>query len=305
PRDGLLPDQLLKNADAALYCAKAEGRRAYRLFDPQMAVHRQVRIDTEAQLRAALAEESFQVFYQPIVSLTSDAIVGLEALVRWQHPERGLVYPDEFIPLAEETGMIVPLGAWVLREACRQASLWPPAIRLSVNVSPIQFKSAKFVETVRNALHESGLPAQRLDLELTESALLQESDGTLAVLNELRRLGVGISLDDFGTGYSSLGYLRSFRFDRIKIDRSFVGDLLQRAESEAIVRAVVGIGNTLGISTVAEGVETRGQLRRLRAHGCSEAQGYLFSKAKPADEITAMLATFEGPRTGTDTLASA
>ena len=305
PRDGILPDQLLKNADVALYCAKAEGRRAYRLFEPSMAVQRQARLDTEGELRDALADESFAIFYQPIVSVTSNAIVGLEALLRWRHPVRGLVYPDEFIPIAEDTGMIVRLGEWVLRGACRRASQWPAAIRLSVNVSPTQFRGANFVETVCDALEESGLPAHRLDLEITESVLLQDTEGTLAVLNELRRLGVGISLDDFGTGYSSFGYLRSFRFDRIKIDRSFVGDLLQRAESEAIVRAVVGIGNALGISTVAEGVESRGQLQRLRAHGCSEAQGYLFSKAKPAEEISALLAAFPGRRSGTGALASA
>jgi diguanylate cyclase (GGDEF)-like protein/PAS domain S-box-containing protein len=305
PRDGILPDQLLKNADFALYAAKADGRRACRLFEPSMAVHRQRRLDTEGELREALADETFAIFYQPIVSVASGAVIGLEALVRWQHPVRGLVYPDEFIPIAEDTGMIVPLGEWVLRGACRQASQWPAAIRVCVNVSPTQLRSATFLETIYGALQESGLSADRLDIEITESVLLQACDGTLAVLNELRRLGVGISLDDFGTGYSSLGYLRSFRFDRIKIDRSFVGDLLQRAESEAIVRAVIGIGSALGISTVAEGVETRGQLQRLRSHGCSEAQGYLFSKARPAEEITAMLAAFPSPQSDWDTLASA
>ncbi len=295
PRDGALPDQLLKNADAALYCAKAEGRRAYRFFDPHMAVDRQVRLDTEAQLREALVSESFRVLYQPIVDLTSSAITGLEALVRWQHPVRGTIAPDAFIPLAEETGMIVPLGAWVLRRACRDAALsWPATTRLCVNVSSIQIKSPNFVATVRDALHESGLQAGRLELEITESILLQRSDGTLAVLNELRGMGVAISLDDFGTGYSSLGYLRSFRFDRIKIDRSFVGDLLESAESEAIVRAVVGIGNALGIATVAEGIETRGQLQRLRSFGCTEGQGYHFSKPKPADVIVAMLGAVAG-----------
>ena len=292
PRDGMLADQLLKNADVALYCAKAEGRRSYRLFEPSMAAHRQGRLDTEGELRDALADESFVIFYQPIVAIASGAIVGLEALVRWQHPVRGLVYPDAFIPIAEETGMIVPLGEWVLRGACRHASQWPETIRLSVNVSPTQLRGATFMETVHRALRESGLPAHRLDIEITESVQLHACDGALAALNELRAMGVGISLDDFGTGYSSLGYLRSFRFDRIKIDRSFVGDLLQRAESEAIVRAVIGIGNSLGIATVAEGVETRGQLQRLRSHGCSEAQGYLFSKARPPDEIAAMLAAF-------------
>jgi diguanylate cyclase (GGDEF)-like protein/PAS domain S-box-containing protein len=304
PRDGIAADQLLKNADVALYCAKADGRRNYRLFEPSMAAHRQVRLDTEGELRAAIDGESFVTFFQPIVSLTSDAVVGLEALVRWQHPVRGLVYPDEFIPIAEETGMIEPLGAWVLREACRHASQWPAPLRLSVNVSPIQLRSATFMDAVHTALRESGFPANRLDIEITESVQLHACDGTLAALNELRAMGVGISLDDFGTGYSSLGYLRSFRFDRIKIDRSFVGDLLQRAESEAIVRAVIGIGNSLGIATVAEGVETRGQLQRLRSHGCSEAQGFLFSKARPAAEIAGMLAAFASTQTEQNTASA-
>jgi diguanylate cyclase (GGDEF)-like protein/PAS domain S-box-containing protein len=304
PRDGVLADQLLKNADAALYCAKADGRRSYRLFEPSMAAQRQGRLDTEGELRDALAGEQFVTFFQPIVSMASGAIVGLEALVRWQHPVRGLIYPDAFIPIAEETGMIVPLGEWVLREACRQASQWPESIRLSVNVSPTQLRSATFMDAVHGALRESGLPANRLDIEITESVQLYACDGTLAALNELRAMGVAISLDDFGTGYSSLGYLRSFRFDRIKIDRSFVGDLLQRAESEAIVRAVIGIGNSLGIATVAEGVETRGQLQRLRSHGCSEAQGYLFSKARPAAEIPGLLAAFTSAQTERNTVSA-
>ena len=289
PQDGTQPDQLLKNADTALYCAKAEGRRGYRFFAAHMAVNRQDRLDMEAQLRDALVTEPFRVVYQPIVDLASSGITGLEALVRWEHPVRGTIAPDAFIPLAEDTGMIVPLGAWVLRQACRDAVLFRPDTRVCVNVSSIQIKSPHFVTTVRDTLRASGLLAARLELEITESILLQQSDGTLSVLNELRRMGVGISLDDFGTGYSSLGYLRSFRFDRIKIDQSFVGDLLESAESEAIVRAVVGIGNTLGIATVAEGIETRGQLRRLRGFGCTEGQGFHFSEARPAGEIAATL----------------
>jgi diguanylate cyclase (GGDEF)-like protein/PAS domain S-box-containing protein len=305
PRDGIRPDQLLSNADVALYCAKAEGRQAYRLFEPSMAAHRQARLDAEGELRGALDDESFTIFYQPIVSLATDAIVGFEALARWRHPVRGLVYPNDFIPLAESTGMIARLGEWVLRGACRRAAEWPATVRLSVNVSALQLRGAKFVGVVRSALDESGLPAHRLDLEITESVLMQESDETLATMNELRSMGMGISLDDFGTGYSSLGYLRSFRFDRIKIDRSFVGDLLQRAESEAIVRAVVGIGDALGIATVAEGVETRGQLQRLRAQGCSEAQGFLISKPRPAEDIPLMLAAFALPPSGSGTQAFA
>ena len=287
---------MLRNADTALYCAKAEGRRGYRFFEPQMAVNRQDRLDMEAELREALVAESFRVVYQPIVELTTGAITALEALVRWQHPVRGTIAPDAFIPLAEETGLIVPLGAWVLRQACRDAALFRTATRICVNVSSIQIKNPSFVATVRDTLRASGLRPERLELEITESILLQRSDGTLAVLNELHRMGVGIALDDFGTGYSSLGYLRSFRFDRIKIDRSFVGDLLESAESEAIVRAIAGIGNTLGIATVAEGIETRGQLRRLRGFGCTEGQGFHFSKPRPAAEIAATLADFSGAR---------
>ena len=294
PRDGVLPDQLLKCADFALYGAKADGRRACRLFEPAMAIQRQERLDTEGELREGLARQEFVLFYQPIVGIASGAVTGLEALVRWQHPVRGLVAPDDFIPVAEDTGMIVPLGEWVLHEACRNAMAWPEAINLSVNVSPAQFRSANFLETVGSALRRSGLPATRLDIEITESVLLQPSEATLAVLHELRSLGISISLDDFGTGYSSLAYLRNFRFDRIKIDRTFIGDLLQRAESDAIVRAVIGIGNTLGIATVAEGVETRAQLRRLRSHGCSQAQGYLFSKPRPAVDVAIMLEAFPG-----------
>ena len=305
PHDCVLADQLLKNADSALYGAKAAGRRGYKVFQPSMAVRRQIRLDTEGELRDALAAKSFEMFYQPIVTVASATIVGFEALVRWRHPVRGLIYPDEFIPIAEDTGIIVPLGDWILRDACRRASQWPGGIRVSVNVSAIQFRNASFVETVRSALAESGLSASRLDLELTESVLLKHNDGMLAVLNELRRLGVTMSLDDFGTGYSSLGYFRNFRFDRIKIDRSFIEELVQREESDAVVRAVVGIGRALAMSTVAEGVETRAQLLRLRELGCVEAQGFLFCEARPAAEIPAILAAFQSDWTPAGTLALA
>jgi diguanylate cyclase (GGDEF)-like protein/PAS domain S-box-containing protein len=305
PQDGVLSDQLLKNADSALYGAKAAGRRGYRIFQPSMAVHRQTRLDTEGELRDALAAGSFEVFYQPILKVATDAIVGFEALVRWRHPVRGLIYPEHFVPIAEDTGIIVPLGEWVLREACRQASRWPAGVRVSVNVSPIQFRTAAFIETVRGALAASGLHASRLDLEVTESVLLQQTGETLAVLNSLRQLGVTISLDDFGTGYSSLGYLRNFRFDRIKIDRSFIGDLGRRDESDAVVRAVVGIGAALAIVIVAEGVETHAQLQRLRQLGCVEAQGFLYCDARPAAEIPALLAAFQSDRLAVGNLALA
>ena len=305
PQDGVPSDQLLRNADSALYAAKAAGRHGYKVFQPSMTVDRQVRLDTEGELHDALAAESFEIFYQPIVSVGSGSIIGFEALVRWRHPVRGLIYPDEFIPIVEDTGMIVPLGEWILRGACRDASQWAADVRVSVNVSAIQFRNAAFVDTVRNALAASGLPANRLELEVTESVLLRQNQETLTVLNDLRRLGVSISLDDFGTGYSSLGYLCNFRFDRLKIDRSFVNGLGRREESDAVVQAVVGIGAALGISTVAEGVETRAQFQRLRRLGCVEAQGFLFSEARPANEIPAMLAAFRSHRSTAGSLAFA
>ncbi len=289
PQDGTDPDRLLKNADLALYRAKAEGRNTYRLFEPEMELHVRAKRTLELELRQALLDDAFTVFYQPMMRLDSNEIAGFEALVRWRHPERGLLCPGEFIPLAEETGAIVELGARVLRAACRQAATWPPSVGLSVNLSPVQFKTGNLVGTVIDALRESGLAAHRLELEITESVLLQENDKTLAALHDLRSLGVGISLDDFGTGYSSLRHIRSFRFDKIKIDRSFVADMLQSVESDAIVHAVIGLGAALGITTVAEGIETPEQLRRLRALGCIQGQGFLFSEPRPSEDIPALL----------------
>ncbi len=298
PTDGTDPETLLENADIALYRAKEEGRNTYRLFEREMGMRARAKRTLELALREALIQRAFTVFYQPMISLASNAIVGVEALVRWRHPERGLIAPADFIPIAEETGLIVQLGDWVLREACRQAAPWPPSVRLSVNLSPIQFKRGNLVNTLVEALHESGLAAHRLDLEITESVLLQKDDETLAVLRDIRGLGVGISLDDFGTGCSSLSYIHSFRFDKIKIDRSFVVNLVQSAESSAIVRAVIRIGEALGVTTVAEGVETAEQIRQLRTDGCSEAQGYFFSEPRPGEEIPAFLESFERARSG-------
>jgi diguanylate cyclase (GGDEF)-like protein len=290
PTDAADPDQLLKNADMALYRAKADGRGTYRFFEPAMDARMQARRALELDLGKALGNGEFELHYQPIINLEREEICGVEALLRWHHPERGLVAPVDFIPLAEETGQIVPIGDWILHQACRQAAAWPSHIRVAVNISPVQFKRGHLSEAVVNALTRSGLAANRLELEITESVLLVESEATLATLHRLRNIGVRISMDDFGTGYSSLSYLRSFPFDKIKIDQSFVHDLAANADSMAIIRAVTGLGTSLGMATTGEGVETREELDYLKREGCTEAQGYFFSKPKPAREIEAMLA---------------
>jgi diguanylate cyclase (GGDEF)-like protein len=289
PEDGKNPDELLKKADLALYRAKADGRGTYRYFETGMDARAQARRILELDLRAALHRQEFEVYYQPIRDVASDQVVAFEALVRWNHSLRGMISPVNFIPLAEETGLIVQLGDWVLRQACTDASGWPQDVDVAVNLSPVQFKNPNLVSQVKAALQASGLPAHRLELEITESVLLQNSAATLAVLHELRGFGVRISLDDFGTGYSSLSYLRSFPFDKIKIDRSFVSELATRDDSMAIVRAVTGLGKSLGIVTTAEGVETEAQFELLRREGCTQAQGYLFSQPRPAAEVNAML----------------
>jgi len=254
-----------------------------------MDARAQARRILELDLRAALQRDEFEVYYQPIRDVASDSVVAFEALVRWNHSLRGMIAPVNFIPLAEETGLIIPLGDWVLRQACLDAAGWSQGITVAVNLSPVQFKNPNLVTSVKAALQASGLAADRLELEITESVLLQNSETTLAVLHELRGFGVRISLDDFGTGYSSLSYLRSFPFDKIKIDRSFVTELATREDSMAIVRAVTGLGKSLGIVTTAEGVETEAQFELLRQEGCTQAQGYLFSQPRPAAEVERML----------------
>jgi EAL domain-containing protein (putative c-di-GMP-specific phosphodiesterase class I) len=236
-----------------------------------------------------LVNGEFELYYQPLVNLAADEISAFEALLRWNHPERGLVAPLEFIPLAEETALIVPIGEWVLRQACREAVKWPSHIRVAVNVSPAQFTRQNLSQVVMSALAGSGLAAQRLELEITESVLLLGSESTLATLHQLRKMGVRISMDDFGTGYSSLSYLRSFPFDKIKIDRSFVHDASSNEDSMAIIRAVTGLGASLRMTTTGEGVETQEELEYLKREGCIEAQGYLFSKPRPASEVYKML----------------
>ncbi|HEV7255903.1 MAG TPA: EAL domain-containing protein [Mesorhizobium sp.] len=290
PSDSIDVDQLLKCADMALYRAKADGRGTYRFFEAEMDAKMQSRRALEMALRKALQNDEFEVFYQPLVEAKSEQITGFEALLRWKQTERGYVPPSEFIPLAEEIGLIGRIGAWVLRQACCEAAKWPEHLKIAVNLSPVQFKGQALVLDVTSALGAAGLSPHRLELEVTETVMLQDTETTLGILHLLRELGVRISMDDFGTGYSSLSYLRKFPFDKIKIDQSFIRDLSDKADSAAIVRAVTTLSSDLGISTTAEGVETQEQFDRLRKEGCTEVQGYLFSRPRPAREIPAMLA---------------
>ncbi len=289
PTDARDSEGLLRAADMALYRAKAEGRGVHRFFEPAMDVAIQARRGVELDLRAALAEQQFALAFQPFLGLSDNRIAGFEALVRWHHPIRGVVSPAAFVPIAEETGMIVPLGEWVLRQACREAARWPDAVRVSVNLSPVQFRSGDIDATVIAALRDAGLDPHRLELEITEGVLLQDNASTVAMLHRLKGIGVRIAMDDFGTGYSSLGYLRAFPFDKIKIDRAFVADLSVRPDALAIVRAVTTLADSMGMSTTAEGVETEEQLAHLRGAGCTEVQGYLISRPVPADAVAPML----------------
>ncbi|MGZ5850714.1 MAG: putative bifunctional diguanylate cyclase/phosphodiesterase, partial [Methyloceanibacter sp.] len=282
------PDRMLRNADVALYRAKTDGRNAFRHYDPSMDNHLEVKKALERSIRNALARGEFELNYQPIVDARSERICGFEALVRWRHPERGLIMPSEFIAVAEEIGLIVPLGEWVLRKACDDAAGWPPYLSLAVNISPAQC-NAVLTQTVLNALGASRLAPERLELEITESALLQENSTTLASLHQVRALGVRIAMDDFGTGYSSLSYLRSFPFDKIKVDQSFVRDILVHPDCLAIVRAVAGLGVNFGVPTTAEGVETREQLEQVRIAGCTQCQGYYFGRPMPNEHVQKLL----------------
>jgi diguanylate cyclase (GGDEF)-like protein len=293
PDDGQDVDQLLKNADMALYRAKDDGRGRFHFFESEMDAKAQARRMLELDLRKAIAAGEFEVFYQPIVNLAENKISGFEALLRWNHPTRGRVQPDEFIPLAEETGLIVAIGEWAIRQACAEAKTWPSDLRVAVNVSPVQFRSKSLLSCIMSALAASGLHADRFELEITEAVLMHNDDVTLAVLHQLRGLGVRISMDDFGTGYSSLSYLRGFPFDKIKIDRSFVRDLIEKPDSIAIIRAVTGLGQSFGMTTTAEGVETQEQLDQMRAEGCTEAQGFYYGRPMPANEIARLLSASE------------
>jgi diguanylate cyclase (GGDEF)-like protein len=293
PNDGIEPDKLLKSADMALYRAKNDGRDSYRFFEPDMDAKMQLRRKMEIDLRLALRLGEFEVYYQPLITLKSEKICGFEALLRWHHPERGIVLPMEFIPIAEEIGLIGQIGAWVLKRACLEATAWPDDINIAVNLSPAQFKYRSVVLDVAAALGASGLSAHRLEVEITETVLLQDTETTIRSLDELRNLGVRISMDDFGTGYSSLAYLQKFPFDKIKIDRSFVENLAEHPQSIAIVRAVMALSISLGMKTTAEGVETEDQLRTLKEEGCTEVQGFLFSRPVPAAEVAQLLQRYK------------
>jgi diguanylate cyclase (GGDEF)-like protein len=289
PTDGEDADRLLRNADLALYRAKADGKSTFRFFEPEMDARAQARRQLEIDLRSALAAETLEVHYQPLVDLVSREVIGFEALLRWPHATRGYIPPAEFVPLAEETGLITPLGNFVLRRACADATSWPSHVKLAVNLSPMQFRVGNVLSTVKDALAESGLEPERLDLEITESVLLDRTDHVITHLHSLRALGVRISMDDFGTGYSSLSYLRAFPFDKIKIDRSFVRDLQGNRHTLAIVRAILGLATGLDMKVVAEGIETQADLACLAAEGCKEGQGFLFSEARPQAEVIKLL----------------
>jgi PAS domain S-box-containing protein len=289
PPEGIAGDKLFKNADLALYRAKKEGRETFRFFEPAMLVEADERRRLEAALRRALANGEFDLHYQPFVDIATGRVTGFEALARWRHPERGLVPPQAFIALAEETGLIVALGEWVLRAACAEAATWPSDLRVAVNISPVQLQRGFLAESVVSALAASGLPARRLELEVTESALLQAEEQVTRVLNDLRTLGVRAAIDDFGTGYSSLGYLCKFPIDRIKIDRSFI-QRLSDATAAAVVHAIIGLGRQLGMAVTAEGIETPEQLEMVREAGCAEVQGFFFSPPRSIRDIHDMLA---------------
>jgi diguanylate cyclase (GGDEF)-like protein len=295
PQDGDEPDQLLRHADLALYRAKADGRGTHRFFEVGMDQRMRTRRTLELELRRGLAAGEFTLHYQPTIDLRSRRISGFEALLRWRHPERGLVSPGDFVPLAEETGLIVPLGEFALRRACADATGWPPHLKVAVNLSPLQFGGAGPLAAVERALAESGLPPHRLEVEITETAMLADTELVIGTLRRLKALGVRIAMDDFGTGYSSLNYLRKFPFDRVKIDRSFIS-ALDDPTGGAIVRAVTALCQTLGMETTAEGVESVEQLMALTGGGCDEAQGFLFSRPRPVEELPGLLRQIDEAR---------
>ncbi|WP_135468236.1 putative bifunctional diguanylate cyclase/phosphodiesterase [Crenalkalicoccus roseus] len=287
---------LLRNADLALHRAKAEGRRSWCRFMPGMEEALRARLDTEADLRSALSGNEFEILYQPVFDLRAGRPAGFEALLRWHHGRRGLVPPSEFVPVAEQSGLIIPIGRWVLQQACLEAAGWPAPLKVAVNLSPVQFRSGDLVRTVREALALSGLAPGRLELEITETTLLQDNEAVLGMLQELRALGIRVALDDFGTRYSSLSYLRAFPFDKIKIDQSFVRDMSNRADCLTIVRSVARLAAQLGMTATAEGVETAEQRAQVEAAGCTEAQGYLFGRPEPAGTLERWFRDLRHPR---------
>ncbi len=293
PEHGIAADQLMKCADLALYRAKAQGRNTWRFFDPEMDAQIQARRALEVDLHRAFAANEFHIDFQPLINLATNEVVGMEALVRWTHPDRGAISPAEFIPIAEETGLIVPLGEWILHQACAEAMKWPAKIKLAVNLSPIQFRNRTLVSVIINALAAARLPAARLELEITEAALMQNDDSVVSMLHQLRELGVRIAMDDFGTGYSSLSYLRRFPFDRIKIDQSFIADSDSNADSAVIVRTIVALGKALGIETTAEGIESVEQLELVLRAGCTEGQGYLIGRPRSASDVHELICEYK------------
>ena len=304
PSDGDESDKLLKNADMALSRAKADFRGTFSFFEAEMDARAQTRRKIEIELREAIQNDVLRPYYQPLVDLSTGRITGFEALVRWPHPERGMISPGEFIPVAEETGLINAVGGLMLRRACMDAAQWPDDVRVAVNLSPLQFRVGNLLSVVMDTLKQTGLPPTRLEFEITETLLLEKSDQVLATLHALRSLGVRISMDDFGTGYSSLSYLRSFPFDKIKIDQSFVRDLGANPDAQAIVRSIISLGKGLGVTITAEGVETEAELSCLRNEGCHEGQGFLFSRARPNAEIVRLLEAQRGETDAGDALVA-
>jgi diguanylate cyclase (GGDEF)-like protein len=291
PQDGATAEVVLRNADMALLRAKQTGRNTFSFFEQGMDARIQKRAALEHDMRAALRAGQFTLAYQPRINLRTNRVAGVEALVRWEHPKDGLLLPGEFISVAEESALILPLGEWILRTACEQAKSWP-GLTLAVNISPVQFKSRNFLHAVRQALEETGLEPGRLELEVTEGILLENTEQSVATLRELRDLGVRLSMDDFGTGFASLSYLLRFEFDKIKIDRSFILSIADRISADAIVRSVLGLGHSLNMEVCAEGVETLEQLEFLRREGCDEVQGFLFSEPVRADEVDLLASSF-------------
>jgi diguanylate cyclase (GGDEF)-like protein len=297
PLDGDNADDLLMDADLALYAVKAGGRGTYRFYETSMNEGLQDRRQIEMDLREALERGELELHYQPIIDLRSNVVTGFEALARWRHPVRGMVPPALFIPVAEDSGLILPLGEWALAEACRRAAQWPDHLKIAVNLSPVQFSIPNLYNVVKSTLAETGLAPHRLELEITERLFMEDSEKTLSTLHRLKELGVRISMDDFGTGYSSLSYLRSFPYDKIKVDRAFISDLAEGTEHVVIVQAVVSIARALGMATTAEGVETAGQREFLKALGCDEAQGYLFSAPVPIEKVPEIIAEWAAKKT--------
>lgn len=287
--DGGSSEELIRNADLALFKAKSAGRSTFRFFTESMDIELQARRSMEIDLQRALVLEQFKLAYQPQFQIDGKRLVGFEALLRWSTHERGNVSPADFIPLAEETGMIGPLGEWVLRQACRDAAMWPAPLSVSVNLSPLQFKNPRLVELIVSALGSANLPPSRLDIEITEGALMDDTDATVNILKQIKALGVKVSMDDFGTGYSSLSYLQKFPFDKIKIDQSFIRSLETNPDSAAIVRAVTALGESLGMMTIAEGVETESQLRQITDDGCRQVQGYLTGRPLPFADASILI----------------